>query len=735
MKKKNIFFVEKQSLNKIIQSLRYRKLTFVIGCVAIGMLLILNLPIRVDASAGSDISEVNIEEEDTNEQVEVKQRNTNNSIRNHITLIDIESQTVVAKTNIGGVFYNNELTNYISNFNNYYGTELVIQSSEIVNTTTHSITINGQTSRTTKKDINVYIKNNGIKDITTLKPIFLPSGLLYDDTKSGDTMKKIKIKNGNSTIYAPSRIEQLSGIINDDSIDETIRKAMNNIDSNKYYYYDVNVNTGFTTSVSNGRIYRGVMYDITVQVNPYKEPEIILDERHEVIPFESKSVESKELPAGIEKVTQPGKDGQKTFTTRTVKDYNEVIEGPTTTEEITVQPVDEITTIGTGVLTDEDRVETLEIPFDEKTIENSEIPKGQSKVIQQGVNGTKITTYNDQFLNGEPYGDPSIVTEEVTKKPTTEIIEIGTATENIVNRISGANRYRNAVAISQSGWMQSDKVFISNGDKFADALTGSPLAALNDAPLLLINGDHLNEPVKEEITRLQPKEVVILGGTSSVYPEVENELRELGVEVTRIGGKNRYEQAALVADEIFKLTSNQKREVFVAVGDDFSDALNIATTAAKEKKPILLTNPDHLNKHVLMFDDKVTEFTIVGGPNTIHTAVENQLKQNNLPVNRLSGRNRYALNRNILSQNQPSNKHYYIVSGEHFSDALPTSVLAAKNDAGILFVKSDNAVNLEEQYSYAMEQNIYKFTFIGGTSTISENTANYFKEIPTLHSN
>lgn len=714
------------------KSYKNRKSISIFKYIAVGLLLILCLPTQAVANDDVGNEEVGIEEENVDAQIETRATKGSESIRNLISIIDAESQTEISKANFGGYSYDRQLNTYISNFNNYYGTDVVVQSKKVTNTRIYSTTINGQTSRTTEKDISVYVINNGEEDITNLKPIFIPSGLLYDDTQNGNIMKRIKIKHRDSTIYPTSSFERKKRVINGDSIDETIRKAMNNIDPNEYYYYNAEVSSGFTTSVSNTGIYRGVFHDITVQVNSYKDPKIILDERHEIIPYESKEVESLDLPAGTEEVTQVGVDGQRTFTTRTVKDYNEIIEGPTTTEEVTIHPVDEIITIGTGILTDKTRIETEEIPYGEEISENSEMPEGISKVIQKGVNGSKKVVYKGQYLNGKSYDEPSIISEEIVKEPITKIIEIGTASENNVSRISGANRYRNAVAISQAGWTQSDKVFVANGNKFADALTGSPLATLHNAPLLLINEGNLNAPVKDEINRLQAKEVVILGGETSVHPKVEQQLRELGVKVTRIGGKNRYEQAAFVAEEIFKLTPNQKREVFVAVGDDFSDALNIATTAAKESKPILLTNPDHLNKHVPMFNDKVSEFTIVGGPNTIHKAVEIQLKQNNLPVDRLSGRNRYALNRNILSQNSTNNNHYYVVSGEHFSDALPASVLATKNDAGILFVKSDNTVNLEEQYSYAMEQEVYKFTFIGGTSTISQNTANYFKNISKL---
>ena len=50
------------------------------------------------------------------------------------------------------------------------------------------------------------------------------------------------------------------------------------------------------------------------------------------------------------------------------------------------------------------------------------------------------------------------------------------ATSSVV-RLSGDNRMRLAENISKQGWKVSDTVFISNGFKFTDALSGTPLAA------------------------------------------------------------------------------------------------------------------------------------------------------------------------------------------------------------------------------------------------------------------
>lgn len=65
--------------------------------------------------------------------------------------------------------------------------------------------------------------------------------------------------------------------------------------------------------------------------------------------------------------------------------------------------------------------EEVEIPFETERKENSELPKGEERVVVKGENGKKIVTTVTVGEKGEPK-----VTEEVIKKPVNEVIEVGT---------------------------------------------------------------------------------------------------------------------------------------------------------------------------------------------------------------------------------------------------------------------------------------------------------------------
>lgn len=296
-----------------------------------------------------------------------------------------------------------------------------------------------------------------------------------------------------------------------------------------------------------------------------------------------------------------------------------------------------------------------------------------------------------------------------------------------VDRIYGQNRFKNAVEISKKGWETASKVFLANGHKYADALTGSPLAALNDSPILLTRDNVLPEETLAELNRLNAKEVVILGGELSVPKHIADTLVKNGFTVTRIGGNNRYTQAELVANEIMK-TKGKNRDAFLASGEVFSDALSIATVASNKRLPIFLTRGNRLEQSVLNAIPYVNSWTIIGGELTINKSVEDEMKAEGATVRRIAGRDRYEVNRNVMNFYGTPEDHMYVTSGEHYSDTLPASVLASKEKSGVLLVRNNRDKTIREQKFFAQNQNrIEDFTFIGGPLTLSEETKENFE--------
>ena len=94
-----------------------------------------------------------------------------------------------------------------------------------------------------------------------------------------------------------------------------------------------------------------------------------------------------------------------------------------------------------------------------------------------------------------------------------------------VVRIGGADRYGTAAEVARAFWPHADGAWIATGRNFPDALAGSALAGSADEPLLLVTSGSVPAVTGQEIVRLRPSALHVLGGTSVILPGTEGLLR------------------------------------------------------------------------------------------------------------------------------------------------------------------------------------------------------------------
>lgn len=95
---------------------------------------------------------------------------------------------------------------------------------------------------------------------------------------------------------------------------------------------------------------------------------------------------------------------------------------------------------------------------------------------------------------------------------------------DVVDRISGADRFATTAEVVQEVVPGTDTVFVVTGRNFADALTGIPVAAMTSSAVLMVDAGALHEAVITELERLQPRNILILGGTAAVSTDVATQL-------------------------------------------------------------------------------------------------------------------------------------------------------------------------------------------------------------------
>ena len=93
-------------------------------------------------------------------------------------------------------------------------------------------------------------------------------------------------------------------------------------------------------------------------------------------------------------------------------------------------------------------------------------------------------------------------------------------------RLGGLNRFETNISINSEfdKDLNFDTVYLATGKDFPDALSGSALAARNNAPIILTEKASVPDKVLSFIKSKNVKKVIILGGTGAVDQNVESKL-------------------------------------------------------------------------------------------------------------------------------------------------------------------------------------------------------------------
>ncbi len=286
-------------------------------------------------------------------------------------------------------------------------------------------------------------------------------------------------------------------------------------------------------------------------------------------------------------------------------------------------------------------------------------------------------------------------------------------------RVLGASRYETAARVSQSAFSSADIVFVGTGEKYPDALTGGSAAVLFDAPMLLTAPTSLPASTVTEIQRLGPDRIVLLGGTAAVSSAVESQLAALAPNgVTRIGGADRYETAALISSTYY---TPAVETVYVATGMNFPDALAGVPGANRVGAPILLVRTGSVPDATAAEIDRLApaEIVILGGPVAVAENVAQELADHAPVVRRLFGSDRYGTAAAISAEAFPGGADLaYVVTGANFPDAVVAGPAAAHLGGSLLLVRSGSATGSTVNELQRLHPT--RITVIGNENVVSD---------------
>lgn len=290
-------------------------------------------------------------------------------------------------------------------------------------------------------------------------------------------------------------------------------------------------------------------------------------------------------------------------------------------------------------------------------------------------------------------------------------------------RIAGQNRYETAIEVAKELKETTKQtafhaVIIASGNDFADALAGSYLATVKNAPILLSYGgggkyayldDNNIKYIQENLSANGT--VYILGGTKAVPSGYDQALSQF--RVCRLGGKDRYETNHLILQEA---GIARGAEILVCTGTGFPDSLSASAVG----KPILLVGQYKGQVYGLdiafMNSLRNCSYTIIGGTQVVSSQVESSLKSYG-SVRRLAGNNRFETSVKVAQTYFSDPKAVVVAYAGSYPDGLCGGVLAYSTNAPLILTMpgfTSTAAN------YISQNKIHSGYVLGGENLIND---------------
>lgn len=194
-------------------------------------------------------------------------------------------------------------------------------------------------------------------------------------------------------------------------------------------------------------------------------------------------------------------------------------------------------------------------------------------------------------------------------------------------RLQGKDRYETSVKIAEK-LGESNKVILTSGEGYADALSIAPVAAIKGIPVVLTKVRELPTSTKEYIKSIGATTTYVIGGTAAISDTVKN----LVPSPERIYGQDRFETNS----EIIKAFAIEFdfENAYVALGlgstgKEFADGLSASALSAKNRAPVILTGQTLNSVTRDLVREKLyptTNLTVLGGVKNISDTAVGEMK-------------------------------------------------------------------------------------------------------------
>ncbi len=284
-----------------------------------------------------------------------------------------------------------------------------------------------------------------------------------------------------------------------------------------------------------------------------------------------------------------------------------------------------------------------------------------------------------------------------------------------VDRVYGSSRYDTAFQSAdtlkkQMGVEKFSCAIVTSGDNFADALAGSYLAYVKNAPILLTDNDNIGDVMAYIQKNVASGATVYALGGKAVVTDKLLDLEKKGYDVKRLAGKSRFETNLEILKECGSVAG---KDVLVCTGFNFADSLS----ASAAKRPILLVD-DKLTdgQKAYLKQQSGCKYCIVGGTGAVTSSVEKSLKSYG-SVSRLAGSNRFETSVMVAKKFFSDPTTAVLAYGYNFPDGLCAGPLAATINAPLILTATGDEA---QAAAYAKEEGIKDGYVLGGSALIND---------------
>lgn len=268
--------------------------------------------------------------------------------------------------------------------------------------------------------------------------------------------------------------------------------------------------------------------------------------------------------------------------------------------------------------------------------------------------------------------------------------------------IKGNNRFSTATEISKMNYATGGTVVLVNGNAVADGIAATPLAASENASILLANTNNLPKETANRMKEIAPQKVIIVGGENAVSKALEAKIaNDYAVEVQRIAGKDRYATSFEIAKKLVE-SGAEINTAYIVAGTGEADALSVASKAGADKQPIILTGKDSIapEMYAWLKEQNLEDAYFIGGNKVISDSVINSVNEittNDVTANRIAGNNREETNAKVIEKLYTGGfSNVYAAKSNVLVDALSAGPMAAQRNCPVVLVNTNGLTDAQK---------------------------------------